>query len=155
MSPYAWHLSIYLSTGLRRFFSFLILHTHTPTGDQSVAKALPAYKTTQTQNIRTQTSMPWVGFEHTIPAFEREKTHHVLDRAASWTSAKNLNKDRPSSGRDLTTGPNTPKFRILSHKYFTPTRKSELDKILSLISVHRETCRNHKVTDSRSGGTRF
>jgi hypothetical protein len=38
---------------------------------------------TQTQNKRTQTSMPQMGFEPTIPAFERAKTVHVLDRAAT------------------------------------------------------------------------
>jgi hypothetical protein len=27
--------------------------------------------------------MPWVGFEPTIPAFERAKTVHALDRAAT------------------------------------------------------------------------
>jgi hypothetical protein len=27
--------------------------------------------------------MPWVGFEHTIPVFERAKTFHVLDRGAT------------------------------------------------------------------------
>jgi hypothetical protein len=26
--------------------------------------------------------MPWVGFEPTIPVFERAKTFHALDRAA-------------------------------------------------------------------------
>jgi hypothetical protein len=36
-----------------------------------------------TQNNRTQTSMPRVGFEPTIPAFEWAKTVHVLDRAAT------------------------------------------------------------------------
>jgi hypothetical protein len=50
--------------------------------DQPVARPLPTHRTTQTQNKRTQTSMPWVGFEHTIPAFERAKTVHALDRAA-------------------------------------------------------------------------
>jgi hypothetical protein len=36
------------------------------------------------QNKRTQTSMPQVGFEPTIPLFERAKTvHHALDRAAT------------------------------------------------------------------------
>jgi hypothetical protein len=34
------------------------------------------------QNKRTQTSMPWVGFEPTIPVFERAKTVHVWDRTA-------------------------------------------------------------------------
>jgi hypothetical protein len=38
---------------------------------------------TQTQNNHRQTSMPRVGFEPTIPAFERAKTVHALDRAAS------------------------------------------------------------------------
>jgi hypothetical protein len=32
-----------------------------------------------------QTSMPWVGFEPTIPAFERAKTVHALDRATTVT----------------------------------------------------------------------
>jgi hypothetical protein len=31
----------------------------------------------------TQTSMPRVGFEPTIPAFERAKTVHALDRAVT------------------------------------------------------------------------
>jgi hypothetical protein len=31
----------------------------------------------------TQTSMPQVGFELTNPEFERRKTVHALDRAAS------------------------------------------------------------------------
>jgi hypothetical protein len=67
---------------LDRFFSFLILYTagRTPwTGDQPVARPLPTHRTTQTQNKRRQTSMPCVGFEPTIPVFEREKT----DRAAT------------------------------------------------------------------------
>jgi hypothetical protein len=35
---------------------------------------------TRTQNKRTQTYMPRVGFEPTIPAVERAKTVHALDR---------------------------------------------------------------------------
>jgi hypothetical protein len=69
-----------------RFFSFLILYTvgNTPwTRDQPVAMSLPTYRTTQTHNKRTQTSMSWVEFEHTIPAFERAKTVHALDCAAT------------------------------------------------------------------------
>jgi hypothetical protein len=38
---------------------------------------------TQTQNKHRQTSMPRVGFEPTIPAFERENTVHALDRAVT------------------------------------------------------------------------
>jgi hypothetical protein len=37
----------------------------------------------QTQKKRTQTSLPRVGFEPTIPVFERAKTVQALDRAAT------------------------------------------------------------------------
>jgi hypothetical protein len=64
------YLSIYGSTALADLgrFQFLNLYTvgRTPwTGDQPVARALPTHRTTQTQNKRTQTSMPRVGFETT------------------------------------------------------------------------------------------
>jgi hypothetical protein len=41
--------------------------------------------------------MPWVGFEPTIPVFERAKTIHALDRAATvigamWISAAEMSK---------------------------------------------------------------
>jgi hypothetical protein len=52
-------------------------------GDQPVARPIHAHRTTQTQDKRTQTSMPRVGFEHTIPAFERAKRVHDIDRAAT------------------------------------------------------------------------
>jgi hypothetical protein len=68
---------------LPRFFSFFILYTvgRSPwTGDQPVARPLPTHRTTQTQSMRTQTSMAWMGFEPTIPAFERAKTVHAFDR---------------------------------------------------------------------------
>jgi hypothetical protein len=52
-------------------------------GDQPVAKPLPTHRTTQTQNKCTQTSVPLVEFEPTIPMFERAKTVHALDRAAT------------------------------------------------------------------------
>jgi hypothetical protein len=72
--------------GLCRFFSFVILYTigRTPwTGDQPVARPLITHRTTQTQNKLTQASMPRVGFESTTPVFERAKTVHALDRAAT------------------------------------------------------------------------
>jgi hypothetical protein len=53
------------------------------TGDEPVARPLPSYRTAQTQNRRTQTFMPEVGFETIIPVFERPKTVHALDRASS------------------------------------------------------------------------
>jgi hypothetical protein len=72
--------------GLRRFFSFSILYKagRTPwKGNQPVARSLAAHRTTQTHNKRTQMSMPWVGFEPTISAFERANTVHALDRRAT------------------------------------------------------------------------
>jgi hypothetical protein len=82
-------LSVYGCTGLvdlGRFFCFLIFYTvgRTPlAGDQPVARPLPTHRTTQTQNKRTQTSMPRVVYEPTIPVFERAKTVHALGRAAT------------------------------------------------------------------------
>jgi hypothetical protein len=55
------------------------------TSDQPVARPLPTHRTTQTQNKRTQTSMPRVGFEPTIPASKRATTVHALDRGANVT----------------------------------------------------------------------
>jgi hypothetical protein len=40
------------------------------------------HRTTQIQNKRRQTSMSWVRFEPTVPAFDRAKTVHALDLAA-------------------------------------------------------------------------
>jgi hypothetical protein len=89
------YLSIYLwiespLLGLGRFFRFFIVYTvgMTPwTGDQPVARPLPARRTEQTQNKRTQTSVSQVGFEPTIPAFERAKTVHA-----------HVHWDRPNAG---------------------------------------------------------
>jgi hypothetical protein len=79
-------LSLYCSAALWTLAAFQFLnrtHGRTPwTGNQPVARPLPTHRTTQTQNKRTQTSMPRVGFEPTTPAFERAKTVLALDRAA-------------------------------------------------------------------------
>jgi hypothetical protein len=67
-------------------FQFLNVYTvgRTPwTGDQPVARSLPTHRTTQTQNKRTQTSMPRVRFEPTTQVLERAKTVHALDRSAT------------------------------------------------------------------------
>jgi hypothetical protein len=56
------------------------------TGDQSVANPLSTHRTSA-QNKRTQTTTRWVGFEPTIAAFERAKTVHALDRAATVIGA--------------------------------------------------------------------
>jgi hypothetical protein len=79
-------LCLYSPLDLGRFFSFLILYTVGSTpwmGDQPVARLMSTHRTSQTQNKRTQTSMPRVGFEHTIPMFERTKTVHALDPTAT------------------------------------------------------------------------
>jgi hypothetical protein len=70
-------------------FSSLILYTvgRAPwTGDQPVARPLPIHRTTQTQNKRTQMSVPVVGFKPTTPMFNLAKMVHALDRAATVIS---------------------------------------------------------------------
>jgi hypothetical protein len=47
-------------------------------GDKAVVRPLPTRRTTQTQNKRTQTSMPRSGFEPTTAMFERAKQVHTL-----------------------------------------------------------------------------
>jgi hypothetical protein len=79
--------TLYHRTSVKRFVSLQFINPktlgRTPwTGDQLVARPLP---TTQTQNKHRQTSVPWVGFEPTIPMFERVKTVHALDRSANVT----------------------------------------------------------------------
>jgi hypothetical protein len=41
---------------------------------------------TNTEKTHTQTFMPEVGFEHSIPVFEGTKRVHALDRAATMIS---------------------------------------------------------------------
>jgi hypothetical protein len=94
-----YHGTTVLCLDLGRFFCPLILYTNgrTPwTGDQSVVRPLPTHRTTQAQNKRKQTSMPWLGFEPTIPVFERAKTFDATDRAATvimqcWINVRFLN----------------------------------------------------------------
>jgi hypothetical protein len=76
--------------GLGSFFSFLILHTvcRTPwTADQAVTTPLSTHR---------QTCMPRVGFERTVPEFERAKTVHALGRAVTVTD-RNTKKKTPWS----------------------------------------------------------
>jgi hypothetical protein len=82
-------ISIYLYTygytalvDLGRFFGFTVGRTLW-TGDQPLARPLPTHGTTQTQNKRTQTSMPQVGIEPAIPVFEQAKMVHALDSSAN------------------------------------------------------------------------
>jgi hypothetical protein len=83
-------LSIYGSTVLLlylcRSFSFLILYTES-VGllglGISPSQGLYLHIEQHKQNKRTKTSMPRVGFEPTSPVFERAKTVHALDGAAT------------------------------------------------------------------------
>jgi hypothetical protein len=53
------------------------------TGHEPFARSLPTHRIAETENKRTQISMPGVGFETTIPVFERVKTAHALGCAAT------------------------------------------------------------------------
>jgi hypothetical protein len=77
-SIYLWLYSPLLDLG--HFFSFLIYTVSRTswTRDQPVVRPLHTRK-----KKRTQTFMPWVGFEPTIPALKRANMVHALDRAAS------------------------------------------------------------------------
>jgi hypothetical protein len=83
------NLSMYGSTvlllDLGRFFNSLMLHTvdRSALDGKSACHKVVTYPQTQTK--WTQTSMPWVGLEPTIPASERAKTVHALDCAATVT----------------------------------------------------------------------
>jgi hypothetical protein len=75
------------------FVSFLIFYTvgRTPwTGDQPVGRPLRAHRTAQTENKRIQTSMLQVGFEPTIPMFERAKKVHALDTFGHCDRSRSL-----------------------------------------------------------------
>jgi hypothetical protein len=84
--------SIYLSVAVQPFvgplslFQFLDLFTQS-VGllGRGISPSQGRYQHTgqHKQNKRTQTSMPQMGFENTIPVFEVTKTVHVLDRAAT------------------------------------------------------------------------
>jgi hypothetical protein len=70
---------------LGRFFSSLIYTQSVGLLGLGISPSEGRYihRTTQTKTKRTQTSIPRVGFEPTIPVFERAKTVHALDRAAT------------------------------------------------------------------------
>jgi hypothetical protein len=80
------------------FFQFLdLLYIRYNTLDRGISKPQGRYLRTgqqKTQNKLTQTSMPQMGFEPTIPAFEREKTVHALDRAASVVGKAHIRKNK-------------------------------------------------------------
>jgi hypothetical protein len=92
------YLSIYLSTyvstalvDLGRLFSFLIHTQSVGLFGQWISPSQGRYLHTEQHNLRIntlKTSIPRVGLEPTIPAFERAKTFHALDRAATVTGCQ-------------------------------------------------------------------
>jgi hypothetical protein len=80
------YLSLYSPCVPWPLFQFLNLYIfgRTPwTEDHLIARLLPTHRIVQTENKCKQTSMPRVGFEPTIPVFERAKTVRALDRATT------------------------------------------------------------------------
>jgi hypothetical protein len=81
LSIYLW---LYSPCGRWPHFQFLNLYTvcRTPTG---ISPSQGRYLHTEQhkQNKCTQTFMPRVGFEATIPVFDRAKRVHALDRAVA------------------------------------------------------------------------
>jgi hypothetical protein len=69
---------------VKRFVSLQFLNVRHSVGllGRVISPAQSRYLT-QAQNKPTQTSMPRVGFEPTIPAFERAKVVHALDPATT------------------------------------------------------------------------
>jgi hypothetical protein len=67
------------------FSSVIIFYTDDRTpwpSDRLVARSLPIHRKTQNKFTHRHPCL-WVGFETTIPASERAKTIHTLDRAAT------------------------------------------------------------------------
>jgi hypothetical protein len=73
---------------LGRFFSFLIYTQSVGLLGWGISPSQTTHRTTQMQNKRTQTSMPRVGFQPTIPLFEQAKTVHALDCVATLIDIK-------------------------------------------------------------------
>jgi hypothetical protein len=64
-----------------RFFSFLMHTRSVGLPGQGISLSIDRYL----HRINAHTSMPRVGFERTIPVFERVKTAHALDRHNRFT----------------------------------------------------------------------
>jgi hypothetical protein len=92
------------------------------TSDQPNARPLPIHRTTQTQNKR----MPCVGFEPTIPVFERAKTIHALYRAATviGINSHTLHNSTPKMEAEFT--PETWAILPTSTSYNTRTKLTSI-----------------------------
>jgi hypothetical protein len=82
-------ISTYVSTALCwAFFAFSVSWSFTQSigllrREISPSQGRYLHTGQHRHRINSQTCMPWVGFEPTIPVFERAKTVHALDRAAT------------------------------------------------------------------------
>jgi hypothetical protein len=85
IANYLWLYSPCGSWCLFQFLNLYVLGRTLWAGDQPAAGRPPTHRTTETQNKRTETSMPRVGFGTTILVFERAKMILFLDRAATVT----------------------------------------------------------------------
>jgi hypothetical protein len=76
---------------VKRFVSLQFLNVRHSVGllGRAISPSQDRYLT-RTQNKHRQTSMLLFGFEPTIPAFERSKTVHTLDRTATVRGLKDL-----------------------------------------------------------------
>jgi hypothetical protein len=87
MDPFQFYLSMALqplwTLGAFSIFNLYTVGRTPRMGGQSAWRPLPTHRTTQTQNKRTQTSIPRVGFKPRIPVFDQAKTVHALDRSAT------------------------------------------------------------------------
>jgi hypothetical protein len=99
-------LSLYGSTVLvylGRFFSFLIYTQSVGLLGREISPSQGRYLQTEQHKHRINAHRYpclWVGFEPTIPAFERAKTVHALDRAATVIGGLNNNKPQLHSQAD-------------------------------------------------------
>jgi hypothetical protein len=89
LPTYLWLYSPLLNLG--RFFSFLIFHTLGLLG-RRINPSQGLYLHTEQHKHRINAhrhpwSMPWVGLEPSIPAFERANIVHALDREVTVTGS--------------------------------------------------------------------
>jgi hypothetical protein len=100
-------------------------------GDEPVARALSTHRTTQTQNKRTQTSMPLVGFEPTSQDGSCLRPRDHCDRRINGMDCRNV--------KTVVIGEY---FELLDSVYFVSEDQRTQPQIIRLIGGHLVTERN-------------
>jgi hypothetical protein len=123
---------MYLSVALvdlGRFFSLIYTQSVGLLG-QGISPLQVRYlhRITQTQNKRTQSSMPRVGFEPTIPVSERAKTVDTLDRAATVIGSMEQLDDWKLAWETEVFGENLSQNHFVHHKSHMTWRRIEPGK---------------------------